>query len=238
MNKEQVEAYIQKNPFEQLGNIVFNILVEEITSLNLMPGNKLNISKISEELDVSRTPVREALIKLEEGGFVEKISDKQGFYVRGFESADIEQLYFARSTIESKTAYLCAQFKKCPNIEKLMELAEGYYTASVSDFEIMAEMDRQFHRLIINASSNKYLIQMYELIETKIKLYKKLNFYYLVQNNLTNDIEKVCAEHNAIVNSIRLNMPEYAEKEMLNHINSSFRELIYANTAFKISRPK
>lgn len=217
MNKEQIEKYLQVNPFEQLSNIVYNLIVEDIAYCNIMPGKKLNISKISEDLNISRTPVREALIKLSQLGFIQM--HNKGYYVSDFTPNDIINIYYVRSMLESKAVFLCAQSKKFLYIDQLKKLADDF-SEVVDDYEKITELDYKFHTIIISQCGNEHLINCHKLIENKFITLQRRNLKLLLRENIIPKIDSIATQHNAIVNSIYLNMPELAEKEMQNHINS------------------
>jgi DNA-binding GntR family transcriptional regulator len=232
MKKEQIDAYLNENPFRQLGDIVFNLIEQDITSSTLKPGVKLNVSKISEELNVSRTPVREALLKLVELGLVKKLSDKQGFYVSELKSDEISKIYFIRSMIESKAAFLCAAQSNCPNIYNLKTLAENI--SRPFNFEKLSSIDTEFHNLIVLSCGNNYLIEVYNYMENKFKRVRIANLTRLIENNI-NALQKTSAEHSAVVNCIMSNMPELAEREMINHIKSAYNDtFLYSELYFNL----
>ena len=223
MNRQQVDAHLQNNPFESVKHMVYDIILQEITALNLKPGEKLNISQISEDLDVSRTPVREALLKLREEGFVAKNSD-QGFSVCRFDFAEISQIHFVRIMLESKAAYLCAQRKNCPNIADMRKLVNKDFIL-YENYSKIASDDDEFHYLIVLSCGNKYIIDYYNQLKNRIKILKKIVMLNLNVNNQQDKIHNIANSHKAIINSIRLNMPQYAEKEMEDHINKSYNYL-------------
>lgn len=224
---KQLEKKLEDNPFEHLSKAAFEIILNEIIALRLKPGMKLNISKLSQQLNLSRTPIREALNKLCEIGYVNKFDDKQGYYVYEFQISDMEQVFAARSMIECKASYLCAQMKKCPEIDKMKKLADTDYKNNYSNFQLMEDIDFELHKLIVTSCGNKYLLNFYENIENKIKLYKKINLHNLLKN-YEPELEKHATQHRAIINSIMFNMPELAQREMFNHINESFSALSYS----------
>ena len=231
MKKEQIYSCLKANPFEQLSDIVFHIIDQDIASSNFKPGEKLNISKISEELNVSRTPVREALIKLVQIGLVENNHDKQGFYVAELKTNDIINIYFIRSMIESKSAFLCASQASCPNIDKLRNLAQSIKDFS-NDLEKLASVDLEFHEVLVNSCGNQYLVELFNKFENKFKRFIILNLTSVLKHD-KNSLNKFTAEHNAIINSIASNMPEIAEKEMINHINTSYsNSMLYTKSDF------
>lgn len=227
MNKEQIQQYLQVNPFEQLSNIVYNLIVEDIAYCNVMPGEKLNISKISDDLNISRTPVREALIKLSQLGFI-RIYNKS-YYVSEFTPNDIINIYYVRSMLESKAVFLCAQLKKFRYIDQLKQLADDFAEV-VDDYEKITELDYKFHTIIITNCGNDHLIDCYKLLENKFITLQRRNLKLLLKENIIPKVDSISTQHNAIVNSIYLNVPELAEKEMQNHINSGLvHALLFAN---------
>ncbi|NMC57382.1 MAG: GntR family transcriptional regulator [Eubacteriaceae bacterium] len=232
MNRQQLEQYLQKNPFVQIKNIVFDLISEEIITLKLKPGENINISQIAEDLNISITPVREAIIKLIDYGFIKRYPHKKGYYVASFDIDDIIKVFYARKTIESKAAYLCAQNKKCPNIEKLTILADAqknsFYdnTAVSNDFE--------FHKLLVFSCGNNYLIEFYNSIERKALRYLKSNLVNLAGDYYSKHpgIESLATQHTSIVNAI---MPELAEKETANHIETALKNALYFYNSNKIN---
>ena len=229
MNNKQIDAILSQNPFEQLSDIVFNLIKQDITSSTLKPGEKLNISKISEELNVSRTPVREALIKLCESGLVKKDPDRQGFYVSVLKTEDIEKIYFLRSAIESKAAFLCAAQKNCPNIDKMKLLADNI--SNPLSFDKLSSIDSEFHDLIVLSSGNNFLIEIYKFMENRFNRIRTSNLINIIQNNAI-AMQKTSAEHSAVINSIIANMPELAEKEMINHLKNAYNDtFLYSKAA-------
>ncbi len=228
MNRQQLENYLHKNPFEQIKNIVFDLISEEIISLKLKPGENINISQIAEDLNVSITPVREAIIKLIDCGFIKKYPHKKGYYVATFDVSDIIKVFYARKTVESKAAYLCAQYKECPNIERLSILAQDYKNLFYKKNSIVSN-DFEFHKLIVQSCGNDYLLEFYNLIEKKALRYLKSNLIYITEDYYTArpDTDSFATQHTSIVNAIKLNIPELAEKEMANHIETALKNALY-----------
>lgn len=232
MRKNRIDSYMKDNPFAQLTDVVFDLLADDISSLNLEPGTKLNISKISDELEVSRTPVREAILRLSDAGYVEQFSDKHGYYVSGMDINDTKKIYLIRTIIESKAAFICAKFKKSSDFKKLEKLIDNIKTLYDNSDNITL-CDYQFHKQIIDLTENEYLINFYNLIENKIKRIMISNFNKMIANNQFNNLEIISTEHNAILNAMKQNMPEIAEKEMLNHINTGFNNSLLFSHYFR-----
>ena len=110
---ETVRRALEKNPFEKLSNIVFTILEGAILSSELPPGARLNVAKIAGELEVSATPVREAIDQLCSRGLVRAEQRGDGkysnYYVFDIENSSIENLFVARKSVEGMAAYICGR---------------------------------------------------------------------------------------------------------------------------------
>lgn len=227
MNKDQLTKYLDANPFEQLNKIVFSLLFDGITTLNIAPGTKLNVAQIALDLNISRTPVTEAIKMLYNIGFVETITDKSGFYVSSIKHHEIVTLYTARDMIESMAAYLCAAQHPCPNIAELEKLAYDYQEAFlIKDYEIIKNVDIPFHQLLVDSCANTYVQQCYESLKKQIQRYQ----WYSIKISRT-DIEnpirqELVPQHTAIVNAIKLFLPDTAKQMMSNHISSCLKYTI------------
>lgn len=235
MNKNRVDTYMEDNPFEQLSDVFFNLLAEDISTLTLKPGAKLNISKISEELEVSRTPVREAAMKLFEAGYIEKILDKPGYYVADMSIADIKKIYLIRIIIETKAAFICAKFKSYPeygNLKKSVDNVKELY----NNADKITDNDYNFHKQLVLSCGNEYLVEFYNMIENKMRRMMKSNYNFLIKNNQIDEIDKIATEHKTILNAIEQNMPEMAERAMLGHINEALNNssLFMTSPAFDL----
>lgn len=228
MNIEQLNKYLQANPFEQLNKIVFSLLFDDITTLRIAPGTKLNVAQIATELNISRTPVTEALKMLYNIGFVETLPNKSGFYVSSLKREEIVKLYTAREMIESKAAFLCATMYPCPNIEELEKLAYEYKEGFIlRDYETIKNADIPFHQLIIDSCCNSHIQQCYELLKRQIQRYQ----WYSVnisRNDPENPIsEELIPQHIAIVNAIKMYMPDLASEAMSKHIVSCLKHAAF-----------
>ena len=89
MNREKLESYLEKNPFAKLSEVVTQILYDQIVVLDIPPASKLNINQIATDLGISRTPVVEAINRLQAIGFVETRPRASGFYVTDMNLLDM-----------------------------------------------------------------------------------------------------------------------------------------------------
>lgn len=219
-----MEEYINNNPFEQLTKIIYNLLFDEITSFKLKPGSKINIAEIANDLNVSRTPIVEAIKILENINLAEKHENKSGWYVVQLSQSEAIELCTARSAIEVKASFLCAERSHCPHIEKMEQLAVEYRDAFDNGFscEVAEKLDIPFHHLILEDCGNRFLKEYYESISRKLVRYQLYAKRMIVSDPREGLREKIKTQHISIVNAIKLNMPEIAQQAMENHMNTCF----------------
>ena len=137
--------------------VVFNTLLQAILKGELKPGERLMEIAHAEKLGVSRTPIREAMRKLELEGLVNLIPNK-GAYVTGITQKDVKDIYMIRSLLEG----LCARWAtEHITKEQMEEMEENVYLskfhAQKGHLEQLAELDNRFHDILYEACDSKML---------------------------------------------------------------------------------
>lgn len=231
MNRDKLESYLEKNPFAKLGEVVTQILYDEIVTLELAPSSKLNINQIATDLGISRTPVVEAINRLQAIGFVETHPKASGFYVTDMSLRDMIDLYDARAAIECEAAALCAEKASPRDIEKLESLAVEFSKAAepVVDGKRLKDTDMPFHRLIVEASGNKYLIRSYNELLPNLTMYQASWPKFISPDRSNPWSSQVVHQHAAIVSAIKLHIPSLARQVMAEHIKSSLNFVAYSD---------
>ena len=224
MDQFTLKQYMRDNPDAKLRDIVAQLLYDEIISLKLMPGTKLNVNQISSSLGISRTPVAEAIAHLTDVGFVVQHDGQSGSFVLDLDLRDMINLYRVRNAIESEAAALCAHSADEATVRKLYTLAEAFKDSVTSkDIQGMKDTDMPFHKLLIQSCGNPYLIQSYEQILPKLTMYQSSMLRFLGDNGSESNpwMPSVLYNHVSIVSAIRMRMPELARQSMIDHIDSS-----------------
>ena len=145
MTRKKLESYLEKNPFAKLSEIVTQILYDEIVVLDIPPASKLNVNQIASDLGISRTPVVEAINRLQAIGFVETRPKASGFYVADMNLRDMIDLYNARAAIECEAAALCAEKASGEAIARMESLAMEFKKAIPKrDGKALKETDMPF----------------------------------------------------------------------------------------------
>ena len=225
MDQKKLQECLDKNPFAKLGDVVADLLFDEIVSLTLAPSTKLNINNISKELGISRTPVTEAINQLCAIGFVEVRPNASGYYVSGLSMDEVINLYNARAAIESEAAYLCAETAGYDVIAGLENMASEFKRAfQRRDSRALKEVEMPFHRLIIDNCGNKYLQSCYEQLLPPLTRYQ--NYYTeFIDTDVDNPWSNRAAhQHSAIVSAIKMHMPDLARQLMNEHIRTGISQ--------------
>ncbi|MBQ1339389.1 MAG: GntR family transcriptional regulator [Ruminococcus sp.] len=194
---------------------VFNAIENAILNGEYKDGDSLNELKISKELGVSRTPVREALMQLELEGLVNNIPNK-GAVVVGVSEQDTRDIYEIRIRIEGLAAKLCTEKitdEELHALEKIVDLQEFFLLKN--DTEQIWKLDGDFHKIIYDASRSRPLRFMLSNFHNYIKKAR--------DNSLHTEgrAEKTVAEHRAILSAIKNNNGDLAEKLTAEHITNA-----------------
>lgn len=200
------------NSYKPLRDIVFDNIRTAILEGVLKPGERLMEMQLAEQLGVSRTPVREAIRKLELEGLVVMVPRK-GAYVAQMSKKDVEELLEIRYALEGVcTKYATGRIYP----EELMELENisEKLEAAVKDnnLEEILKCDLKFHDIIYRSSKNEQLYQMTNSLWEKI-----YRFRFVYMSDYTSAVN-IVQEHLEILNAIKAGNSELAENLARKHI--------------------
>lgn len=152
---------IESQP-NRLADRVYEQLLQAILSGAVRPGERLIQEQLADEINVSRTPVREALLRLEQEGIIAP-SGRRGFEVQELTPQVVADCYQAREAIEGYAARLVAEQADAATLAELEQrlLTEGAARPTV---ESAYEANRRAHRAVVEATGNSYLIDMFDLV--------------------------------------------------------------------------
>lgn len=200
------------NEYLPLRDIVFQTLRNAIITGEFQPGERLMETQLAEKLGVSRTPIREAIRKLELEGLVIMVPRK-GAQVAQFTEKDIQDVLEVRAALEALAAKLaCKRMDDRSFLKLQLAIAEYSYAAKNKDLETMIEKDVEFHDIICNATQNDKLIQMFN------NLKEQVNRYRITYIKNAEDSETVVAEHTAILQALQNRDEETASSLASKHI--------------------
>lgn len=190
---------------------VYDRLVEALVQGTVNPGDRLIQDRLAEELDVSRTPVRDALLRLKEEGVIEP-SGRRGYVVRSVTESDLRDLYGARDAVEGHAAALVAGL----GAEALDELREALSRATARKLRSSRdsfEANRAFHRTIVELTGNSYLLNFFDAIWGRAMSALAYHDFYVHSPH-----DEFVAEHEALIQEFAGRNPERARRAMIEHI--------------------
>ncbi|MEE9610021.1 MAG: GntR family transcriptional regulator [Desulfatiglandales bacterium] len=159
---------------KSLGQHVFENLKQAIIRGEVSPGKRLVESRIADALGISRTPVREAIHKLEREGLLEKLP-RGGFSVMGFSREDIEETFGIRSVLESYAARLAAIKHRKEELNPLEEKINEYQTClDLGHLEELPKINTEFHDLLYALSRSPKLIKMINDLKDQIYRFRQI----------------------------------------------------------------
>ncbi|WP_028306563.1 GntR family transcriptional regulator [Desulfitibacter alkalitolerans] len=213
---------VQLENYKPLREIVLEALKDAIVNGKLKPGERLMEQQVAEELGVSRTPVREAIRKLEIEGFV-IIIPRRGAYVSDISLKDIAQVFEVRAAMEALAAGLAAQRIADDQLEKLeRKLVEVKNAVDNSDLDNIIQYDTDFHEIIYGASRNDRLVQILNNLREQIQRYRTAS---LASPGRLKDTLK---EHQELVDAISTRNVALAQKLAKEHIENAENSILEA----------
>jgi DNA-binding GntR family transcriptional regulator len=232
MNHEILQKYLDENPFAKLRDVVAKLLYDEIISLDILPGTKLNINQIAANLGISRTPVAEAVAQLCEKGFVVSRSDSPGYYVLNLSMSDMINLYRVRAAVECEAAALCTERASSAVVAQLETLANEFRDSVIKkDNRGMIETDMPFHSLIVNSSEDPYIIKCYNLLLPNLTMYQSSMVEFISSSRDNPWSSSVIYNHTAIVSAIKMHIPDLARQAMSDHVSASLNYTMFTGGA-------
>ncbi len=190
---------------------VFRQLEKAILDGDLTPGESLNEVKLSAELGVSRTPIREALMQLELEGLV-KTTHNKGAVVVGISEKDVDDIYAIRSRIEGLAARWAAEHvteKELEDLREIVELQEFY--AAKGDKLRVWNLDNRFHELLYESCQSNLLRRMLSMYH---------HYLHKARETTVRHGRALAStqEHRAILTALENHDPDEAERRMCIHV--------------------
>lgn len=198
---------------------VYEYLRKKILTGGIEPGQRIIEEKISEETGVSRSPIREAIRRLETDGLVTVNSFAQGgVTVYNPTKENFKYLYECRLSVEPLAARCAAERRSTERIGILKNLMEEMKQGKSEKQNMKVhEINSEFHQQIVEASMNPYLIKIMRDLKGLISLYRNA----IIRNNPERP-ETVIEEHEAIFHAILTRNGVLAEELMSNHIKKDY----------------
>ena len=220
MNKQHKLEPIRLDTYKPLRDVVSEALRQAIREGVLQPGERLMEIQLADELGVSRTPIREAIRKLELEGFVVMVP-RRGTYVADISLKDVVQVFEIRSALEELAAGLAAERITPDELEELERiLVEINDYIARDDFDKIVDADIRFHGILYKASLNNRLVDILRNLREQMLRFRSISMHY------PGRLAATWEEHRQLVECIANRNSTQARKIAKKHMENSERTLI------------
>jgi DNA-binding GntR family transcriptional regulator len=202
----------------RLSEKAYRLIKEKIVTLEMKPLSVIDEQTLREDLDLGRTPIREALHRLAAEGLV-IIAPRRGMFVADISITDLQKVFEVRMAMEGFCARLAAQRTTAPQIEQMEATFERLKMVSHDDAEALMSIDARLHELMYQAADNEFLADSLCRLHTL-----SLRLWHLVLNQL-NDVKTSIEEHGEIIEALKAGDGAQAEKLIQQHIGDFQQEI-------------
>ena len=214
---------IKLDGYKPLRDVVFENLRDAIITQVLKPGERLMEIQLADEMGVSRTPVREAIRKLELEGLVVMVPRK-GAYVAGVSMKDIHEVYEVRSALEMLAVTLAAERITDEELNALehqvLRESEEEAKKDGSDLDNIIYIDSSFHDIIYQAARNQRLVQFVNILQEQLQRFRAASLARPGRS------KTALEEHKQIVEALSERNGELASKLAQEHIENAENAMI------------
>ena len=207
---------------------VYDRLKSAIVEGELAPGARMLEVELAGKLGVSRTPVREALVRLAQEGLAELLPGR-GARVRVLSPAEVSEVYEVRAALEAEAARLAAQRASEGELEELARLEAALHRIPKTDLAEQTRADTRFHARLVALSKNRELERLFHQLDAKLALARRFSAD-------ENQSPKTLAEHRAILEALKARDPEAAARAARAHVER-FKALVASRLAPKEVAP-
>ena len=212
---------IQLKVQKPLKDLVYLELKHKILTGEIISQTRLMEIDLSEKMNVSRTPIREAIKRLADDGLV-KVEPRRGAYVANISIKDMLDVFEVREDMEGFVAKLAAQRITDDEKQHLRSIAREYEQAieKADDKETIIELDEKFHNFIVQCSGNETLSELVKYVQEL-----SLRFRYLYYDDFSL-YESTAEQHNRIMEAINAGRDEEARSEADAHVRA-LKEFVF-----------
>lgn len=200
---------------------VYRQLKQDIAGFQLVPGDRFTENELCERLGVSRTPVRQALFRLQQEGFVE-VQFRSGWRVLPFDFARFEQLYDLRMLLETTAVQRLCTGGGGAEEQLLAQLAATWLVPPAqrsADAAQVGEWDEAFHCALVQAAGNAEMARVHRDVTERIRIIRRLDF------TQPQRIDTTYEEHAKILKAVSRKRADQASMLLSAHIAASQAEV-------------
>ena len=202
----------------RLSEKAYHLIKEKIVTLELPPFSVINEQALMEELELGRTPIREALLRLAAEGLVD-IVPRRGMFVASIKITDLQKIFEVRRLLEGFCARLAAQRITEEQIAQMEAILQRLEQVQNGDVEALMSIDERFHAVLYQAADNEFLA------ETLERLYApSLRLWHLALDRL-NDVRGAIEQHRGVAEALKAGDGARAEALVQQHVTQFQQEI-------------
>ena len=195
-----------------LATLVYERVKQDIFDFRLLPGDRFTETEIAERTQASRTPVREALYRLEHEGYLE-VMFRAGWRVKPFDFVQFEELYDLRIVLESTAV------RRLCELEPLRRTWTGPVDERETEMRAVATLDEAFHATLVASAGNREMSRVHAEVTERIRILRRLDFTKAPR------IDATYQEHGKILRAIVQRRADQAVMLLRTHIEASKAEV-------------
>ena len=195
----------------RLADEVYRQVLDAVLAGTLQPGERIVQERVADEINVSRTPVREALLHLERDGILVR-AGASGFTVREISEREVRDIYQAREAIEGHAARIVAERRDPAALDRIRRTIETEESLRSGGVEAYFHANRRIHRCIVEESGNEYLLQSFDGI------WNRGSSFWMFAAIENADPGASLHEHERLLVAMRDDPPAAAAEAMIAHI--------------------
>ena len=205
-------------PRTNLTERIYQLIKQDIFSFRLLPGDRFSENEIAERVEASRTPVREALARLQREGFVD-VSFRSGWQVKPFNFKKFEELYDVRIVLELAAIKKLCEMEPAPNLDDVKRVWLVKPEDRLEDGPTVCALDERFHEQLIEATGNTEMARIHHEITERLRIIRRIDF------TQRNRVQATYDEHAKILRTIIERRAEDAKAYLKSHIEESKAEV-------------
>jgi DNA-binding GntR family transcriptional regulator len=203
-------------PRLRLADEAYRQIIEAIHRGDIDPAKRIVQEKLASELEISRTPVREALLRLEQEGILE-LSGRGGFNVRQITPDEVNKIYQTRVAIEGHAARLLTERGDAIAYEQIDAIITKQETRSLNSTLAYYDANKRIHRAFVERTDNKFLLDMFD------QLWNRGLSLHLFATFSTDELGASLGDHHQLCTIMQAGDPEMAAAAMRSHIEDGLQ---------------
>jgi len=197
---------------------IYQQIKQDIFDFRLLPGDRFSENEIAERVAASRTPVREALSRLQREGFV-NVSFRSGWQVKPFDFRQFEQLYDVRIVLEMAAVKRLCEMEPSPDLDDLKRIWLVPKSERLEDGPSVCALDERFHEQLVEATGNHEMARIHHDLTERLRIVRRIDFTKGFR------IEATYEEHAKILRKIMERRAEDVQMFLKTHIEASKSEV-------------